>query len=151
MNVNYDTLFSKESAKLITKLVKTRDESLAQKYPVGAKIMTSRCPDMDEEEVLLAPVFNTETFQQFLQFPENHDGYLSSSGYQSDGQGSGGSSSGAPGPSTSSSSHNHHNCAANTPTKTIQEVLNEFVVDPGEQFPDEYFQTKSNRGGRKKY
>lgn len=147
MNVNYDTLFSKESAKLITKLVKTRDESLAQKYPVGAKIMTSRCPDMDEEEVLLAPVFNSETFQQFLQLPENHDGYLSSSGYQSDGQGSGGSSSGAPGPS--SSSNHHHNSAANT-SKTIQEVLNEFVVDPGEPFPDEYFQTKRNRG-RKKY
>lgn len=118
-----------ESAKLITKLLKKQNANdNSEKYPVGAKIMTSRCPDIDRDEVFLAPVFNSETIQQVLE----QDGYLSSSGYQSDSQGSS---------STST------NGLSYMQSKTIQEAINEFVVDPGpgESFSFENLLSKRRR------
>lgn len=90
--------------------------------------MTSRCPDVDRDEVFLTPVINPEAIHQVLE----QDGYLSSSGYQSDGQGS-------------SSTSGNGMSISYSQAKTIQDAISEFVVDPGEPFTDHLFSSKRRR------
>lgn len=64
LDMNYDKLYSDESAK---KVKKTLDLSQDTKYPRGVQIVRSRCPDIDKDEIFVAAmssVSRTETFRQ---------------------------------------------------------------------------------------
>jgi len=67
--MNYDQLYSAESAALITKQLQTlhtKDDDLDNnKFHRGVKICTSRCPDIDKEEVFVSALTSESRDEAF--------------------------------------------------------------------------------------
>ena len=80
--MNYDRHFSQESAALVTKkLDRPQDPQVVSKYPRGVKIMTSRCPDADKEEIYVTALASKSCNESFRDLISNemhlnglHDG-----------------------------------------------------------------------------
>lgn len=113
LDINYDQLYSKESAALITQQLtgRNKEEEIDVKFRRGVKIMNSRCPDVDKEEVYVAALTaesRDEAFRHLLAEESNKIGMQSGA------------------------SNNHTNL--NDFDEGIAEAMADFVEDSGSTF-----------------